>query len=145
MMLIALSALCLGGARLWQDILYCRQKAAFHEDMAAFHRGGWPSNMNRSDAALLFAVVRRRPELSVLHSPQGKRTGPTAKPLAVESRDDPLPTGVRLRLGTLRFRPPSIVAELALSPDEANVASAGKELIVWDAATGKKRWASRRA
>jgi hypothetical protein len=68
MMLIALVAVRLGAARLWEDVLYCRQKAAFHEDMAAFHRGRWPTNMASSDAALLAAVMRRRPELAVLHS-----------------------------------------------------------------------------
>jgi hypothetical protein len=68
MMLIALVAGFLGVARLWQDIMYRRRKAEFHEDMAAFHRGQWPTNMNRSDAAVLIAVMRRRPELAVLHS-----------------------------------------------------------------------------
>jgi hypothetical protein len=68
MLLIALVAVCLGVARLWLDVSSCRQQAAFHEDMAAFHRGRWPKNMNRSDAARLFAVMRRRPELAVLHS-----------------------------------------------------------------------------
>src|SRR5262249_53471963 len=35
---------------------------------------------------------------------------------ATESPGDPLPSGALLRLGALRFRPPSIVAEMALSP-----------------------------
>jgi hypothetical protein len=68
MMLIALVGVCLGVARLWQDVLYCSQKAAFHEDMAAFHRGQRPTNMAPSDAALLISVMRRRPDLAVLHS-----------------------------------------------------------------------------
>ncbi len=53
---------------------------------------------------------------------------------------DPLPPGARLRMGTSRFRPPSIVAELALSPDESTIVTSGDESIVWDAATGKERW-----
>ena len=65
--------------------------------------------------------------------------GPAAKSTAFDSLGDPLPRA-RLRLETLRFRPPSIVVELALSPDERNVVSVGEELIVWDAVTGKERW-----
>jgi hypothetical protein len=68
MVLVAVVAVMLGVLRVWQDRAYCQQKAAFHEDMAAFHRGRWPSNMNRTDAARLLAVTRRRPELAVLHS-----------------------------------------------------------------------------
>jgi hypothetical protein len=68
MILIALVAVCLGAGRLWQDVSYCLQEAAFHEVMAEFHRGGWPTNMNRNDAVLLIAVTRRRPDLAVLHS-----------------------------------------------------------------------------
>jgi len=63
-----------------------------------------------------------------------------AKAPATDSLGDILPNGARLRLGSLRFRPPSIVAELALSPDETTLVSVGDELIVWDAATGKERW-----
>jgi RNA polymerase sigma factor (sigma-70 family) len=62
------------------------------------------------------------------------------QPAATDSVGDPLPVGARLRLGTLRFRPPSIVTDLALSPDETRIVTAGKELIVWDAATGKELW-----
>ncbi len=66
-----------------------------------------------------------------------------ANPPAVDALGDPLPAGARLRLGTLRFRPPSIVAELALSPDETTIVTVGDELIAWDAATGKERWRAR--
>jgi RNA polymerase sigma factor (sigma-70 family) len=66
--------------------------------------------------------------------------GPAAKRSASDSLGDPLPTGARLRLGTLRFRPPSIVVDLALSHDETTVVTVGDELIVWDAATGRERW-----
>ncbi len=65
---------------------------------------------------------------------------PAAKLPGTDSLGDPLPAGARLRLGSLRFRPPSIVAELALSPDETTIVSLGNELVVWDAATGKERW-----
>ncbi len=65
---------------------------------------------------------------------------PAAKPPGTDSLGDPLPAGARLRLGSSRFRPPSIVAELALSPDETTIVSLGNELVVWDAASGKERW-----
>ena len=65
---------------------------------------------------------------------------PAAKPAATDSLGDPLPPGARLRLGTLRFRPPSTVVDLALSPDETTIVTVGGELIAWDAATGKERW-----
>ncbi|MHC5541168.1 outer membrane protein assembly factor BamB family protein, partial [Singulisphaera rosea] len=57
-----------------------------------------------------------------------------------DSLGDPLPPGARLRLGTLRFRPPSNVAELALSPDDKTIVSFGDELIAWDSANGKELW-----
>ncbi len=63
-----------------------------------------------------------------------------AKSSDTDSLGDNLPTAARLRMGTLRFRPPSSVAELALSPDDTALVTAGRELIVWDAATGKERW-----
>jgi hypothetical protein len=59
---------------------------------------------------------------------------------ARDDSDDPLPKGALLRLGSLRFRHPSNVHELALSPDEKTVVTIGEELIAWDAATGKERW-----
>ena len=63
----------------------------------------------------------------------------------VDSLGDPLPEHARLRLGTLRFRPPSGIDDIALSPDEKSVVTVGKELIVWDAATGKERWRAERS
>jgi WD40 repeat protein len=62
---------------------------------------------------------------------------------ATDSLGDPLPAGALLRLGTVRFRPPSIVAEMALSPDEATIVTVGDDLILWDAATGRERWRAR--
>jgi RNA polymerase sigma factor (sigma-70 family) len=62
------------------------------------------------------------------------------QPTATDSVGDLLPANARLRLGTLRFRPPSSVAELALSPDETRIVTVGGDLIVWDAATGKDLW-----
>ena len=76
-------------------------------------------------------------ETSKPAKPIGVRPG---HPAANDSLGDPLPAGARLRLGTLRFRPPSSVVELALSPDEKTIVTAGRELIAWDATTGKELW-----
>ena len=65
---------------------------------------------------------------------------PFADQPATDTLGDPLPAHARLRLGTLRFRPPATVAELALTPDETTIVSIGDDLIAWDAATGKERW-----
>ncbi len=65
---------------------------------------------------------------------------PERSSVAVDSLGDPLPPGAQLRLGTVRFRPPSSVAELVLSPDEKTIISAGNEFIAWDASTGKELW-----
>jgi hypothetical protein len=68
MILVAAVAIFLSVVRVWHNRWYCQQKAAFHEEMAAFHRGRTPVNMSPKDVARLFAGVRRRPELAVLHS-----------------------------------------------------------------------------
>lgn len=53
---------------------------------------------------------------------------------------DPLPPGAVLRLGSTRFRQPTVITSMTLSPDGKTVASIHDELIVWDAATGSERW-----
>ena len=63
----------------------------------------------------------------------------TALP-TVDLLGDPLPEGARLRLGTLRFHPPSSGDELALSPDGRTIVTAGDQLMAWDAVTGIERW-----
>jgi hypothetical protein len=68
MILVAVVAVFLGALREWRDISYCWKRAAYHEDMAIFHRGGRPSHMSPSDFALLVAATPRRPELAMLHS-----------------------------------------------------------------------------
>ena len=75
-----------------------------------------------------------------LKNPRAQLLQSAAKSSAPDSLGDILPTAARLRMGTLRFRPPSSVAELALSPDETAIVTVGRDLIVWDAATGKERW-----
>jgi hypothetical protein len=68
MIFVAVVAMLLGVQRVYHDISYCWARAAYHEDMALFHRGGWPTHMSRNDAARLLAVMRRRPDLAVVHS-----------------------------------------------------------------------------
>lgn len=57
-----------------------------------------------------------------------------------DSIGDPLPDAARLRLGTLRFHPPSTVADLALSPDNKTIISVGGSLVAWNAQTGEQLW-----
>src|SRR5262245_36701823 len=60
---------------------------------------------------------------------------------ATDRIGDALPQRALLRLGTQRFRHPSAVIDLALSPDEQTVVTIGsEELIVWVASTGKMQW-----
>jgi WD40 repeat protein len=66
--------------------------------------------------------------------------GPTQTGARVDSLGDPLPKGARLRLGTSRFRPPSGVDEIALSPDNKSLVTFGRQIIVWNATTGEERW-----
>jgi WD40 repeat protein len=53
---------------------------------------------------------------------------------------DPLPTGARARMGTIRFRHGGPVHFLTFSPDGKRLVSAGEDqaVRVWDAATGKE-------
>jgi WD40 repeat protein len=67
---------------------------------------------------------------------------PKAATPKLDQLGDPLPDGALFRFGTQRFRPPSGVDELALSPDEKIVVTQGNELIAWDTATGKELWRS---
>jgi len=66
--------------------------------------------------------------------------GAAQEPGLVDALGDPLPPGARLRMGTLRFRPPGNVADLALAPNESTVVTVGGQLIAWDTTTGKERW-----
>lgn len=78
--------------------------------------------------------------LALLCRRDGAFAQPGAKAPAVDAVGDPLPDGARLRLGTLRFRPPDSVSAVALSPDEKTVVTVGGHLIVWDNATGRELW-----
>ena len=66
--------------------------------------------------------------------------GSTAGTLRVDQLGDPLPAGALLRLGTLRLQHPRVVQDMALSPDEKTIVTLGGSMIVWETATGKKRW-----
>jgi len=65
----------------------------------------------------------------------------SVKEVRRDSLGDPLPEAALLRLGTQRFRQPSVVRDLALSPDEKTVVTIGSDhLIAWDTASGKQLW-----
>jgi WD40 repeat protein len=93
---------------------------------------------------------RRRPEIwsiygivlcVAMHIPRvclAQSESPTKS--NTDTLGDALPIGARLRLGTLRFHAPSTVSELALSPDEKFVVTVGRQVIVWEDATGKELW-----
>ena len=68
-----------------------------------------------------------------------KSSAETKRP-TTDALGDPLPDAALLRMGTIRFRHPSSVVDMALSPDEKTVVSMDEEFIVWDAVTGKERW-----
>ena len=63
-------------------------------------------------------------------------------PVLVPARatEDPLPPGAILRLGTARFRHPTLIHAIAVSPDGKTLASAGSgrsPLRLWETATGR--------
>lgn len=96
-------------------------------------------------AALAIALIQPVHRFANADDPAApKAVRAAAQPSAppnVDSLGDPLPDRALLRLGTLRFRHPSSVIDLALSPDEETVVTIGSgELIAWDANTGKERW-----
>ncbi len=64
----------------------------------------------------------------------------TPTPIATDASGNALPEAAILGLGSVRFRHPGTVYQLALSPDEKTVVTMGDKLIAWDAATGKQRW-----
>jgi WD40 repeat protein len=63
-----------------------------------------------------------------------------AKPQATDHLGDPLPTGARLRLGTIRFRHGGTVTSVRYLPDGKTLMSYGNDqtLRYWDAVTGKE-------
>ena len=86
---------------------------------------------------VLLLIVANNPAARSADADAIATTGDTR----TDSLGDPLPEGARLRLGTLRFRHPSSVAELALSPDEKTVVTLNRRhLVVWDTVTGKEQW-----
>jgi WD40 repeat protein len=70
--------------------------------------------------------------------------GRAAAAPAVDRYGDPLPKGAVARMGTVRLRHEGAVYAVAFSPDGKTFATAGqdRDVIFWDAATGKevRRW-----
>ena len=61
---------------------------------------------------------------------------------APDLHGDPLPPGARLRLGTVRFRSPEVVACVAVSPDGKTIAAgctgelrSDTDVMLWEVAT----------
>src|SRR5262245_11053045 len=65
---------------------------------------------------------------------------PATRIAGFDALGDPLPDAALLRLGTLRFRHPSSVYDLVVSPDGRTIVTAGGLIIAWEAATGKELW-----
>src|SRR5262245_7032898 len=65
---------------------------------------------------------------------------PPAGKARLDAAGDPLPEGVRLRLGNLRFRTAGDVRTVAFAPDGQILAVAGADRLIrfWDPSTGKE-------
>lgn len=99
--------------------------------------GGIIMSMTAIGVSLFLAVLPAQSP----PTPPSKSTPPVvATPSGVDSLGDPLPDAALQRLGTLRFRHPTNVIDLALSPDGKIVVTAGEMIIGWEAATGKELW-----
>lgn len=97
-------------------------------------------NSRRSTAIYLICVA---PVLvACAHPSTAEDALPKTATAKLDQFGDPLPAEALFRFGIQRFRPPSGVDELALSPDEKIVVTQGNELIAWDTATGKELWRS---
>jgi RNA polymerase sigma factor (sigma-70 family) len=69
--------------------------------------------------------------------PNGEAPPPAAAAVPrVDRYGDPLPSGAIRRFGTARFR---LLGGFVLSPDGTTLASSGRTIGLWDAATGKPR------
>lgn len=55
-----------------------------------------------------------------------------------DSYGDPLPTGAITRMGNARFKPRGTVACIVFSPDGKTLASSGRDVCLWDVASGRK-------
>ena len=97
---------------------------------------------------LLFVIVAIHPVARTAAEEKTEKA-PSLKPeQAAEQADrpktdtlgDPLPDAALLRMGTIRFRHPGSIVDMALSPDDKTVVTADEDFIVWNADTGKELW-----
>ena len=78
---------------------------------------------------------------AVASSPSAEKEAAEPQPPKTDALGDPLPDAALLRMGTIRFRHPSGIAGMALSPDEKRVVTMDSDLLIaWDAVTGKELW-----
>ena len=79
---------------------------------------------------------------SLLAQPVRSPPGPKADPATTRNLDlygDPLPSGARIRLGTIRYRQDSPIYRIVYTPDGKHFVTDGEDSIlrVWDAAYGR--------
>lgn len=84
-------------------------------------------------------VPAGRKEPASPSQPTASQQSPKAEPRKPRAdwQGDPLPDGVLARMGSGRMHHPGGVRTLAFSSDGKSIVSAGEDLRVWDAATGK--------
>lgn len=107
--------------------------------IASASAGLWARQLARVNDNRLAAVTQ-----AVTGAAQQPDRPQQRKTSRVDRYGDPLPPGAIARLGTVRFRHEGEAYSVAYSPDGKTVAaaSAGAQIFVWDAATGKelRRW-----
>src|SRR5262245_75035 len=98
--------------------------------------------MSRLSTSLVLLVGLCRPGYAAPDEPPGQEVRPIQLPRS-DRHGDPLPSGAAARLGTVRLRHGFNADGIALAPDGHTLVSAchddGGNLVVWDAATGRKR------
>jgi RNA polymerase sigma factor (sigma-70 family) len=99
-------------------------------------------------AALCGGGVRLLGGMVAVAEPPGRESPQKAEartpPAHADLSGDPLPAGARVRLGSVRFRPPGNVQALSLLPDGGTVLAVARDdthtdVSLWDTVTGQRR------